>query len=153
MSKFVRRLLPDPEAFYESEGHELKGAGQWRTTDCRFHGGSDSMRVNLETGGFVCMNCGEHGGDVVDYRMRLRNEEFSEAARALGAWREGGAPRKQTTISAAQALALLERESLVVAVAAANVANGVLLSDEDRTRVLQAAGRIASIREEHPHAG
>lgn len=153
MSNFDRSLLPSAETYYESEGHELNGAGEWRTTNCHFHGGSDSMRVNLETGGFVCMNCGEHGGDVVDYRMRLYNEEFVDAARALGAWKEDGRPAKLTTLSASRALALLERESLLVAVAAANVAQGVALSDDDKARVLQAAGRIAAIREEHAHAG
>ena len=60
---FDRRNLPDPVAFYESHGLKLTGRGKWRTTSCTFHGGSDSMRVNTETGAFACMaGCGARGG-------------------------------------------------------------------------------------------
>ena len=52
---FDRTLLPDPPAFYEATGLRLDGRGKWRTTACAFHDGSDSMRVNLQTGAFVCM--------------------------------------------------------------------------------------------------
>ena len=40
------------------------------------------------------------------------------------------------------ALQLLAEESMIVAVAAANIAHGVILTDQDRERCLMAAGRI-----------
>ena len=52
---FDRTLLPDPPTFYENTGLRLAGRGKWRTTACAFHDGSDSMRINLQTGAFVCM--------------------------------------------------------------------------------------------------
>lgn len=60
-----KHLLPSPEAYYTRQGLAFKERrGKWRTTRCEFHGGSDSMRVNLETGAFVCMaGCGARGGD------------------------------------------------------------------------------------------
>ena len=62
---FDRRNLPDAVGYYESEGLKLTGRGKWRTTECKFHGGSNSMRVNVATGAFRCMNCGARGGDVL----------------------------------------------------------------------------------------
>ena len=42
---FDRRNLPDAVSYYESEGLKLTSRGKWRTTECKFHGGSDSMRI------------------------------------------------------------------------------------------------------------
>ena len=142
---FDRTLLPDPPAFYEATGLRLDGRGMWRTTACAFHDGSDSMRVNLQTGAFVCMaGCGARGGDVLAYHMALTGMEFVEAAKALGAWRFDGntAPARPTPLSPRAALEVLKFEAMVVAVAGGNVARGVTLSDPDRSRVMQAAGRI-----------
>lgn len=51
-------------------------------------------------------------------------------------------------LTAGQALELLEKEALLVAVAAGNVRRGVALTQADHDRLLQAAGRIAWLREE-----
>ena len=59
-----------------------------------------------------------------------------------------GPERRRRLLSAGQALALLSDESCLVAVAASNVAHGVTLTDDDRARVLQAAGRIAYLQQE-----
>ena len=59
-----------------------------------------------------------------------------------------GPERRRRLLSAGHALALLSDESCLVAVAASNVAHGVALSDDDRARVLQAAGRIAYLQQE-----
>ena len=148
---FDRRNLPDPVAFYEERGLVLTGRGKWRTTSCAFHGGSDSMRVNTDTGAFCCMaGCGARGGDVLAYHMADTGQEFVEAAKALGCWTDDGRPvtqHKPTALSPRQALALLAFECTLVAVAAGNVAHGVVLSNDDRRRVLQAAGRIAHVVE------
>ena len=142
---FDRTLLPDPPIFYENTGLRLAGRGKWRTTACAFHDGSDSMRINLQTGAFVCMaGCGARGGDVLAYHMALTGLEFVEAAKALGAWRADGtaAPARSAPLSPRAALEVLQFEAMVVAVAGGNVAHGGTLSDTDRSRVMQAAGRI-----------
>ncbi|MBA3597831.1 MAG: hypothetical protein H0W40_10715 [Methylibium sp.] len=60
-----------------------------------------------------------------------------------------GAPlQRRRLISPAQALDLLHDESQLVAVVAANIGHGTSIDDEDRARVLQAAGRIAYLRAE-----
>ena len=143
---FDRRNLPDPVAFYESRGLVLTGRGKWRTTSCAFHGGSDSMRINIDSGAFCCMaGCGARGGDVLAYHMADTGQEFVEAAQALGCWVEDGRPAAQhrpTPLPPRAALALLGGECMLVAVAAGNLAHGVALTDDDRRRLLQAAGRI-----------
>ncbi len=148
---FDRRNLPDAVGYYESEGLKLTGRGKWRTTECKFHGGSDSMRINTDSGAFACMaGCGARGGDVLAYHMAQHGLEFVEAAKALGAWIDDGRPatqHKPTPLPARDALAVLAVEANLVAVAAANVAHGVALSQLDLSRVLQAAGRIQKIVE------
>ena len=82
---FERDRLPDPVSYYEAVGLKLTGprSSKWRTTECKFHGGSDSMRVNVATGAFRCMNCGARGGDVLAYHMAESGLEFVDAAKAL----------------------------------------------------------------------
>ena len=147
---FDRRNLPDAVGYYESEGLKLTGRGKWRTTECKFHGGSDSMRINLATGAWVCMSCGARGGDVLAYHMAQHGLEFVEAAKALGAWVDDGRPatkHKPTPLSPRQALEVLAVEANLVAIAAANVAHGVVLSQVDLSRVLTASGRITRLVE------
>ncbi len=147
---FDRQALPEPIGFYEGEGLTFRERrGKWRTTECHFHGGSDSMRVNTDSGGFICMNCGAKGGDVLAYRMAAYGESFAEAAKALGAWVDDGrtAPARPTPIAARDAIALLTEECTLIAVAAGNVAQGVILSDDDRQRIMTAASRVNRIGE------
>ena len=147
---FDRTLLPDPPAFYEATGLRLDGRGKWRTTACAFHDGSDSMRVNLQTGAFVCMaGCGARGGDVLAYRMAAHGEDFITAAKALGAWVDDGkpTPTRPTPIPPRDAIQLIARECNLIAVAAGNIANGVSLTENDLERVLMAAGRINTVVE------
>ena len=148
---FDRRNLPDAVSYYESEGLKLTSRGKWRTTECKFHGGSDSMRINTETGAFACMaGCGARGGDVLAYHMAQHGLEFVEAAKALGAWIDDGRPatqHKPSPLSPRQALEVLAVEANLVAIAAANVAHGVVLSQVDLSRVLTASGRITRLVE------
>ena len=86
MIDFNRDLLPDPLTYFEKQGLQLHGRTKWRTGCCVFHGGSDSMRFNTETGGYVCMaGCGAKGGDVLAYHMQAHGLSFVDAARELGA--------------------------------------------------------------------
>lgn len=150
---FIRDSLPDPAAYFEAAGLVLQRGGTWRTTSCAFHGSSDSMRVNTKSGAWVCMaGCGARGGDVLAYQMTAHDQDFITAAKALGAWRDDPADqhrpyRKPLPFPARDALEVLAAEAMLTAVAAGNLARGVALSQDDRDRLMQAAGRINVIAE------
>ena len=151
---FDRNRLPDPSQFYESEGLKLNGSkfSKWRTTRCHFHNGSDSMRVNISSGAFKCMNCLVGGGDVISYWMQLHGHDFVQTAKRLGAWVNDGKPQNQfkpTTLSPRAALQVLSREATITAVAAGNLATGMKLSEIDFKRLLICAHRIGRISEEY----
>ena len=106
------------------------------------------MRVNLQSGGWCCMSCGESGGDVLAYHLKMYGLEFVEAAKQLGAWVEDGdsqRPQKPTALPPRAALEVIGFECTLVAVAAGNLAKGVILSDDDRARLMVAASRINRI--------
>lgn len=151
MGEFKREQLPDPVTYFEAEGLTLQGRGKWRTTGCRFHGGSDSMRINTETGYFICMaSCGARGGDVLAYHMAEHGLDFIAAAKDLGAWHDDGKPsrpQRPKPIPATAAIQVLAFESNLAAVAAGNLAHGVKLTDNDRARLLVAARRIQHVAE------
>ena len=144
---FDRNLLPDPTAYFENQGLKLAGPrnAKWKTTVCNFHGGSDSMRVNTATGAWVCMACGEKGGDVLAYEIAATGADFVAAAKAIGAWFDDGkpyTPPRPTPLSPRAALSAMAFEATFVAVAAGNLAQGVVQTDIDRSRLMLAAGRI-----------
>ncbi len=58
------------------------------------------------------------------------------------------AHRRSSALSAREALAALHFETLVVWVAAGNLANGVDLSDQDRARLTLAVKRIDTLTQE-----
>ena len=153
MGKFLRDNLPEPASYFEGEGHPLVGpkSAKWKTTACHFHGGSDSMRVNVTSGAYVCMaGCGAKGGDVVAYHMAAHGLDFIDAAKALGCWLEDGQPnmpQRPKPLSATQAIQVLAFESTLAATAAGNIAHGIQLTDTDRTRLYVAAQRINTISE------
>lgn len=148
---FDRNLLPDASSFYDAQGLKLIGRGKWKTTECRFHGGSDSMRINTATGAFVCMaGCGARGGDVLAYHMASYGQEFVTAAKELGAWFDDGTPAKNykpTPLTPRQALEVMAVECNLVAIAASNVAQRVALTQMDLDRLMAAAKRIARLVE------
>jgi hypothetical protein len=149
---FDRTQLPDSGTYFEERGLILKGqrSAKWKTTSCNFHGGSDSMRVNVATGAWVCMSCGEKGGDVLAYEIKVSGREFVDAAKALGCWVDDGRPQvqtKPTPLSPRLALSVLAFESSLAAIAAANVAHGYALTQIDLDRLLLAANRISNIVE------
>ncbi|MCB1877791.1 MAG: hypothetical protein KDH88_17600 [Chromatiales bacterium] len=89
---FRHDWLRAPADYYESEGLRLVGAGPWRSGLCVFHDETtESLRVNIEHGGYRCMGCGETGGDILAFHMARYGLTFVEAAKALGAWDEGAA--------------------------------------------------------------
>ena len=94
------------------------------------------------------MSCGESGGDVLAYSMKLHGLEFVEAAKQLGAWVDDGKPQrpqKPTALPPRAALEVMAFECFLVAVTAGNLAKGVILSEADRARLMVAVGRINRI--------
>ncbi len=148
---FNRNNLPEALDYYENKaGLKLVGRGPWRTTECRFHGGSDSMRVNTKSGAFKCMNCLIGGGDVLAYHMQAQGLEFVEAVKALGAWvNDGkiGVTEKPAPLPPRAALSVLSFESTVVAITACKIARGDSLTEQDRDRILKASNRINKLAE------
>lgn len=149
-TRFDRNLLPDPVAFYEGEGLALVGTGPWRTTRCSFHGGSDSMRVNVKTGAFRCMNCDVRGGDVLAYAMQAHGWDFMQAARQLGATVEAGAcapAQPKITLSPAAALRLIQSECWLIVVTLLSTVD--LIPDEaTRDRLIEASQAVQQVMSE-----
>lgn len=147
---FDRDRLPEPIGYFESQGLKLSKRGKWRTTECRFHGGSDSMRLNTATGAWVCMSCGAKGGDVLAYEMAATGVDFVTAAKSLGAWVDDGKPeprQKPAPLPPRAALEVLSFEATLAAVAAGNLAHGLVLTAKDRSRLMTAANRINKLAE------
>lgn len=87
---FRRDRLPDPADYYRGQGLKLSGKNEWKSALCPFHNDSKpSLRVRIDSGGFRCMVCGAHGGDVLAFHMQRHGLRFKEAARMLGAWEDG----------------------------------------------------------------
>ena len=90
LGRMDRSLLPDAAEFYARELDSLKGAGTWRDALCPFHGDTrPSMRVNVQTGAYKCMACGEGGSDLIAFLRRRDGLSFRDACRRLGCWVEG----------------------------------------------------------------
>jgi hypothetical protein len=145
-----RARLPDAATYFEGQGLKLDGRGEWLKTKCLFHGGSDSMRINVNSGGWVCMACQVKGGDVLAFHMQYYGLDFVAAAKELGAWTPNGNPGHQRPkpFSAKDALGVLRFEALFTAVAACNLAQGVTLTEADRKRLILAASRIELVARE-----
>lgn len=152
MGEFIKDRLPDTYSYFDSEGVHLVGPGHWKTGPCHFHGGSDSLRVNVKTGGWVCMACGVKGGDVLAYHMQMHGMEFGEAAMALGAYVEDGrrysGRATATTLSARDAMQVVSHELLVLFVVIADIRAGVIPTDDDWQRFVVGAGRVEMLARE-----
>lgn len=89
-SGFDRARLPRPSDYFAQQGLRLAGGGEWRNAICPFHDDTKpSLRVRLDTGGFRCMVCGAHGGDVLAFHQQRYGLTFKAAAQQLGAWTGG----------------------------------------------------------------
>ncbi|MBI5722060.1 MAG: hypothetical protein HZC37_30670 [Burkholderiales bacterium] len=152
MSEFNRDRLPHAVDYFESEGLSLAGRGRWRTAACQFHGGSDSLRINVESGAWICMNCLLKGGDVLAYHMLRHGLDFVSAARALGAIVVNGRPDQGRALSrrfsARDALEVVGLELGVCVVVIADAKAGTIPNDLDWRRFLDAVGRVETIAAE-----
>ena len=149
---FQRHLLPDALSYFEEQGLKITGpkTGKWFTTECRFHGGSDSMRVHQANGGWICMACDVRGGDLISYEMELTGDDFITVVKRLGAWiNDGKAPMTSKSLPFSKDLALdvLNIEANHVLIAAENIAYGVVLTVADLEQLRVSACRIRVIVE------
>jgi len=88
MNKFNKSALQRPANYFKEQGLKLTGGGEWKNAVCPFHNDhKPSLRVRLDSGGFKCMACGAHGGDVLSFHMQRYGLGFIAAAKQLGAWR------------------------------------------------------------------
>ena len=149
MGEFVRDRLPEPRSYYtDTAGLRLVGApkSNWVTTRCEFHDGSDSMRIFLPRGSYICMACGAKGGDVLSYHMAAHGLGFVDAAKALGAYQDDGKSHQGSTrpspIGAHILLTSVSHELMVASVIASDMANGLPVTADDLDRLAKAAGRI-----------
>jgi hypothetical protein len=151
-SGYRRELLPDPVSYYEGQGLMFIGSHRapWRTTECRFHGGSDCMRIKVATGAFVCMNCRASGGDVVAYHMAAHGLSFLEAAKQLGALVGSEIIQghiRPTQFSTRDAMQVVDFEVTLLAIEGSRIANGTPVSNTEMERFRKAVARIKHIRE------
>jgi len=88
MNKFNKSALQRPANYFKEQGLKLTGGGEWKNAVCPFHDDHQpSLRVRLDSGGFKCMACGAHGGDVLSFHMQRYGLGFIAAAKQLGVWR------------------------------------------------------------------
>ena len=153
MGEFIRDRLPDPISYFDAEDVRLVGPGRWKTGPCHFHGGSDSLRVNTASGGWCCMSCGAKGGDVLAFHMQRHGLPFADAARALGAYVDGGepdvVPGKAATLPARDAMQLAAFELQLAMVVISDIKAGLIPSDADWQRFLICAGRVGALAAEY----
>ena len=80
----------------------------------------------------------------------MTGADFVDAAKAVGAWVDDGkpyTPPRPTPLSPRAALSAMAFEATLTAIAAGNIAKGVLLTDADRARLMSAASRINLLTE------
>jgi hypothetical protein len=124
-----------------------RGAGQW-SARCPAHDDrGPSLSVKELSDGRLLIHCfaGCEVGAVVE-AVGLDISALFPPRVDQGV----GAPplARRRLLTAGQALELLLDEADLVAVAACNIGHGVTLSDGDLERLLQAAGRVAYLRDE-----
>jgi hypothetical protein len=153
MGEFIRDRLPDAQSYFEGEDVRLVGPGQWKTGPCHFHGGSDSLRVNVQSGGWCCMACDTKGGNVLDYHMQRHGLGFIEAARDLGAYVDDGkryaGKATATTLSARDAMTLAAGDLRIAFVVISDVRQGVIPNDADWRSLIECARRLDALATEY----
>ena len=127
-----------------------RAPGQW-SARCPAHSDKGpSLSVRESTEGAVLLHC--FAGCGVASIVAAMGLDMADLfpPRTLSGREPKRTPRLLTP---AQALELLDSEALLVAVAAANVAHGVVLTQADRERIAQAARRIGWLRQESSALG
>jgi hypothetical protein len=129
----------------EPFGLRQNGADRWRCR-CPAHGGGNPQTLSLgiaDTGAVLLTCWAGCSIEAVTAALGLAVADLFPPRLVAG-----GPLKRRHLVTASQALAVLDGEANLIAVTAGNIASGVPITDADRERVLQAAGRITRIREE-----
>lgn len=153
MGAFLRDRMPEWPQYVGTIGADLAGRGRWRTTRCDFHNDSEpSLRVNVETGGWVCMACRAKGGDTVSHYMLLTGRDFIGAAQALGAWDDRASyaeiRSKPGALSPRDAMQVVAHEMTLLLIVISDARNGLLPSQGDWDRFIEGVARVQWLAEE-----
>ena len=120
------------------------GRDRWRTW-CRACGGNTSaLSVGVGDGDSVLLKCWK--GCTVEEVIGAIGLEMHDLFPPK--FTASAPMRRRRLLTAGQALELLNDEAQLIALAGSNIGHGIELTDADRDRVLQAAGRIAFLRDE-----
>jgi hypothetical protein len=119
--------------------------GQWSACCPAHEDRGPSLSVRQKPDGSILVHCfGGCGPEAVVAALGLQLGDLFPPRE-----RSGHEPKRQPRLlSAGQALALLDEEALLIAVAGANLANGRTLDQHDLDRLLVAAGRVGWLRDE-----
>jgi len=119
--------------------------GQWSACCPTHDDKGPSLSVREAPDGAVLIHCfaGCEVTDIVSALGLEMSDLFPPQDRAANAPK-----RTAKLLTAAHALDLLHEEAQLIGICAGNIGHGTTLTDEDRQRALQAAGRIAYIRDE-----
>ena len=107
------------------------------------------MRVNTQSGGFICMaGCGAKGRDILAYHRAAHSMEFVAACIDLGAWVEDDLPPRAYTRPPrlpAKELLGLAADDLTLCVLVLSDIRQDKLNDEDYQKFIEAVSRIIYI--------
>jgi hypothetical protein len=122
-----------------------EGRDRWKACCPAHDDGTPSLSIRALDDGRVLLHC--FAGCEVEAILSALSLQFSDLYpdQLLGHGLKGARPR---LVSAPQALEIVAKESLLVAVFAADQAQGKLLSESDRSRLMLAAGRIHAAYQE-----
>jgi hypothetical protein len=88
-AKIIKQAI-SPENYYKSllNGSFGKPTGNgWHMWSglCPFHADKQagSFVINKNTGAFKCFSCGESGGDIIDFHMKMNSLSFQQALNGL----------------------------------------------------------------------
>lgn len=119
--------------------------GQWSACCPAHEDRSPSLSVRQTPDGSILVHCfGGCGPEAVVAALGLQLSDLYPPRQV-----NGTEPKRQPRLlTAGQALELLQAEATFIAVAAANLSIGVVLTPAERERLRQAAARIGWLREE-----
>jgi len=119
--------------------------GQWMACCPAHEDKTPSLAVREAPDGAVLLRC--FGGCTVHAVVAALGLNMAELFPPREP-RHGAPKRLARTLTAYQALELLDNEAVFVAVAAGNLRRGLKLNDADYARLLKSVGRIGHIRRE-----
>ena len=121
-----------------------RGPGQWSARCPAHRDKGPSLSIKELPDGRVLVHC--FAGCSVDEVVGAAGLDVADLFPPRES--QGGPLQRRRLLVAPQALELLHDEAQLVALCAVNIGHGVALTDAERARVLQAAARIAYLRDE-----